>query len=348
MLVPQSLAYALLAGLPPIAGLYASIIPVMIYGLLGSARVLTLGPTAITSVMTLGTIGAISVSTGIDLSTLALTLALFLGGCLSGDGDATPRFYCQFAESSGAGWLCQCRCNYHRHQSVAAFIRYQLRAQFFSAYYPLAHNSKSPADEFHHIDYRTMRNCSACYFFVIHWMPFSNDCHCRNLLRFTITRSGALVLVMLSIAIVYGFDLNSTADVAIIGTIPSGFPELTLSFDFTHWQPLLLGCDSDSICGVHGRYFYCKIIDDRSRTEIESQSGIDCYGCGEYRCSTDGRTCLLLPRLVVRRSIMRWVREQVYLRLLRGNAGDNGHLPDTFFLLFAACDSGCDYHHHRD
>jgi len=49
MLVPQGMAYALLAGLPPQVGLYASIVPLFIYGLLGSSRVLAVGPVAIVS-----------------------------------------------------------------------------------------------------------------------------------------------------------------------------------------------------------------------------------------------------------------------------------------------------------
>jgi len=44
MLVPQGMAYALLAGLPPQIGLYASILPAILYGLLGSSRTLAVGP----------------------------------------------------------------------------------------------------------------------------------------------------------------------------------------------------------------------------------------------------------------------------------------------------------------
>ena len=53
MLVPQGMAYALLAGLPPQVGLYASIAPVIIYGLLGTSGALAVGPTAMVSLMVL-------------------------------------------------------------------------------------------------------------------------------------------------------------------------------------------------------------------------------------------------------------------------------------------------------
>ena len=52
LVIPQSLAYALLAGLPPQLGLYVSIFPVIAYALLGSSMVQAVGPVAITAIMT--------------------------------------------------------------------------------------------------------------------------------------------------------------------------------------------------------------------------------------------------------------------------------------------------------
>src|SRR5688572_33232635 len=57
MLIPQSLAYALLAGLPPEVGLYASVAPLLLYALFGSSRVLAVGPVAVVSLMTAAAIG---------------------------------------------------------------------------------------------------------------------------------------------------------------------------------------------------------------------------------------------------------------------------------------------------
>ena len=59
MLIPQSLAYALLAGLPPEMGLYASILPLVAYSLFGTSRTLSVGPVAVVSLMTATTIGFI-------------------------------------------------------------------------------------------------------------------------------------------------------------------------------------------------------------------------------------------------------------------------------------------------
>jgi SulP family sulfate permease len=60
MLIPQSLAYALLAGLPPEVGLYASVAPLLVYALLGSSRVLAVGPVALVSLMTAAAVAVLT------------------------------------------------------------------------------------------------------------------------------------------------------------------------------------------------------------------------------------------------------------------------------------------------
>ena len=57
MLIPQSLAYALLAGLPPEAGIYASIVPILLYAVFGTSRALAVGPVAVVSLMTAAAVG---------------------------------------------------------------------------------------------------------------------------------------------------------------------------------------------------------------------------------------------------------------------------------------------------
>jgi len=75
MLIPQSLAYALLAGLPPEAGLYASIVPIMLYAIFGTSRTLAVGPVAVVSLMTAVAIGNIAEQGTIGYGMAALTLA---------------------------------------------------------------------------------------------------------------------------------------------------------------------------------------------------------------------------------------------------------------------------------
>jgi SulP family sulfate permease len=79
MLIPQSLAYALLAGLPPQIGLYASILPLVAYGLFGTSRTLAVGPVAVVSLMTASAIGPIAAAGSATYVAAALALALMSG-----------------------------------------------------------------------------------------------------------------------------------------------------------------------------------------------------------------------------------------------------------------------------
>lgn len=79
MLIPQSLAYALLAGLPPQAGLYASIAPLLAYAVFGSSRVLAVGPVAVVSLMTAAAIQPHVAAGTADYWSAALALALLSG-----------------------------------------------------------------------------------------------------------------------------------------------------------------------------------------------------------------------------------------------------------------------------
>ncbi|MEW5420666.1 SulP family inorganic anion transporter [Amorphus sp. 3PC139-8] len=82
MLIPQSLAYALLAGLPPEAGIYASIVPILLYAVFGTSRALAVGPVAVVSLMTATAIGQVAQQGTAGYAVAALTLALLSGGFL--------------------------------------------------------------------------------------------------------------------------------------------------------------------------------------------------------------------------------------------------------------------------
>ncbi len=79
MLIPQSLAYALLAGLPPVVGLYASILPLMAYAIFGTSRTLAVGPVAVVSLMTAAAAGSIAASGTPEYLGAVIALALLSG-----------------------------------------------------------------------------------------------------------------------------------------------------------------------------------------------------------------------------------------------------------------------------
>ena len=70
MLVPQGMAYAMIAGLPPIYGLYAALVPQFVYAITGSSRQLAVGPVAMDSLLVAAGIGAMSKFLNAMLSTV--------------------------------------------------------------------------------------------------------------------------------------------------------------------------------------------------------------------------------------------------------------------------------------
>ena len=79
MLIPQSLAYAMLAGLPPITGLYASIAPLFLYAIFGSSRTLAVGPVAVVSLMTAAALGPMFAAESAEYIGAAMLLAALSG-----------------------------------------------------------------------------------------------------------------------------------------------------------------------------------------------------------------------------------------------------------------------------
>jgi SulP family sulfate permease len=79
MLIPQGMAYAMLAGLPPIVGLYASVTPLIAYALFGTARELAVGPVAMDSLLVAAGVGAIAAAGSPEYVAYAVLLALMAG-----------------------------------------------------------------------------------------------------------------------------------------------------------------------------------------------------------------------------------------------------------------------------
>ena len=79
MLIPQGMAYAMLAGLPPIYGLYASTVPLIVYALFGTSRKLAVGPVALDSLLVASGVGALAVGGSPEYIGLAILLASMVG-----------------------------------------------------------------------------------------------------------------------------------------------------------------------------------------------------------------------------------------------------------------------------
>tara|TARA_B100001057_G_scaffold270457_1_gene270641 strand:+ start:1891 stop:3621 length:1731 start_codon:yes stop_codon:yes gene_type:complete len=79
MLVPQGMAYAMLAGLPPVFGLYAALVPQVIYAFMGTSRQLAVGPVAMDSLLVASGLAALNLSGIEEYISMAIFLAFFMG-----------------------------------------------------------------------------------------------------------------------------------------------------------------------------------------------------------------------------------------------------------------------------
>lgn len=79
MLIPQGMAYAMIAGLPPVYGLYAALIPQIIYAIMGTSRQIAIGPVAMDSLLIASGLGALSISGIENYIAMAIFLSLFIG-----------------------------------------------------------------------------------------------------------------------------------------------------------------------------------------------------------------------------------------------------------------------------
>lgn len=96
MLVPQGMAYAFLAGVPPIYGLYAGVFPLIIYALLGTSRQMSIGPVAISSIVLATGISQIATPNSIDYITLAISIGLLVGFAQASFGFLKLGFFVNF------------------------------------------------------------------------------------------------------------------------------------------------------------------------------------------------------------------------------------------------------------
>lgn len=96
MLIPQSLAYAMLAGLPPETGLYASILPLVAYAAFGSSMTLAVGPVAVISLMTASALAPLAGAGSPEYIALAAQLALLSGAMLFAFGALRLGFLANF------------------------------------------------------------------------------------------------------------------------------------------------------------------------------------------------------------------------------------------------------------
>lgn len=247
MLIPQSLAYALLAGLPAEMGLYASILPLVAYAIFGTSKALAVGPVAVVSLMTAAAIANLGLTSPTDIAIAAITLAFISGLILILMGILRLGFLANFLS----------------HPVIAGFITASgiliATSQLKHILGVDAHGHTLIELLFSLIDHRDMINpitlllgisTLAFLFWVrIGLKPALLALGYKPRAADILAKAGPVGAVVATTLVTYVFDLVNS-DVKIVGTVPVGLPPLTApSFSIDLWGQLFMSGFLISIIG---------------------------------------------------------------------------------------------------
>ncbi len=238
LLVPQGIAYAILAGLPPQLGLYASILPPMLYALLGTSRTLSVGPVSIAAIMIASTLNAPEISA--------------LGNCVQS----------ALILSAESG-LIMLLMAFLRMGGLVNFISHPVLTGFTSGasiliigcQLPQLLGLKSPSCGLDGACYRDyflgynsttlLLGMAAVTMLMAFGKPLTSllkKAGFRLSLVTAISKCGPLLTVIFATVAVSYFGLTTQNKVAVVGLLPSGFPALSLDFmNIQKWRLLLPG-----------------------------------------------------------------------------------------------------------
>ena len=237
MLIPQSLAYASIAGVPPEVGLYASIAPLLAYAVFGTGSALAVGPVAVLSLMTAATIGDFAVAESQSYVAAAIALAFLVGAILVALGLFRLGFLANFLS----------------HPIVSGFIS---ASGLLIAVGQLKHVMGVPAEgqslirmtasliRHAHLAHPPTLAVGAAVVIFLVWArselkPALIRRGASDQRASLIARSAPLIAIIASILAVEWMGLAAQG-VAIVGPTPQGLPPLALpDFDWPLWRRLL-------------------------------------------------------------------------------------------------------------
>lgn len=236
MLIPQSLAYALLAGLPPEMGLYASILPLVVYAVFGTSRALAVGPVAVVSLMTAAAAGAVAAEGTAGFIVAAGLLAFLSGLFLLGLGILRLGFIANFLSYpvvtgfiTASGLLI-----------AASQIKHLLGIPASGGtLYDIGLSLLDGISETNLITLAIGLGVLAFLLWVRSRMkPSLMALGVGPRLADALAKAGPVVAVAITILIAWGFDLADRG-VALVGDVPPGLPPFTLpSLDMALWSQL--------------------------------------------------------------------------------------------------------------
>lgn len=227
VLVPQSMAYALLAGLPPQVGLYASILPLVVYGLLGSSRVLAVGPVAMDSLLVLAGVSQFAAPGSAQYIELVLTLTLMIALIQMAMGALRVGFLVNFLS----------------HPVLAGFTSAAALIIGFSQAKALLGTAMPRTESIPEILTYTVRHWTEInpytlaialssllilFGFKLWLKPLLTPLKLPEGVLSTLLRMAPLLVVVLGTLGVWGLGWHDVQGVAVVGQVPTGLPPMRL------------------------------------------------------------------------------------------------------------------------
>lgn len=236
LLVPQGLAYAMLAGMPPETGLYASILPLILYALFGTSRTLSVGPAALTSLITASAAGALSQGDPQLFIQAAIGMGLLSGLFLV--AMAVLRL----------GWL----TNLLSHPVITGFIsgcailiaasqlKHLLRIDASGEeLLTLAQTLGQQLPQTHWLTLGISLIAITCLLMPKYLATPLKATRLPGWLVAFISKCGPILAVLVTTLLTVSLSLDSRG-LAVVGTIPAGLPHFTLpELGHEHWQSLI-------------------------------------------------------------------------------------------------------------
>lgn len=248
MLIPQGMAYAMLAGMNPIHGLYAVTIPILLYAIFGTSRQLAVGPVAMVSLLTAAGIGALSPTSPEQYLLYALTLAFLIGLIQFGMGILRFGFFVNFLSHPVINGFTS---------AAAIIIGLSQIKHLFGIELPRSEYLQDILVGIYH-------NISG-----INWTAFAIGIGGIIIIKFgkKIHKSlpTPLLAVVFGILLVWGLGLTANG-VAVLGEVPSGLPGLsTPSFSMETWSILLPIAITISLVSFAESFAVAKIIQGKHK-----------------------------------------------------------------------------------
>ncbi|MDP4557886.1 sulfate permease [Halomonas meridiana] len=248
MVIPQSLAYALLAGLPAVVGLYASILPQLLYTLMGTSRTLAVGPVAIIALMTGAALSSVATPGSPEYLQAALVLSLLSGALLVAMGAMKMGFFSNFLS----------------HPVISGFLTAsgiliavsQLGSLLgvASSGFTLVERLMTLLPNLSTYNLYTMAIGGGTLLFLVLMRRFGKKSLIKLGLPATladlITKAGPVFAVIITTLATWYWQLAYNEGVAVVGTIPSGLPALSFPWsDVSLWRALLIPAMLISLVG---------------------------------------------------------------------------------------------------